>query len=189
MRRDYNEGAVESNGSNGASNPKNAEHFLLLRHLVSNGLLALQCNEVRLTPAQIEAVKSSFAQVAPMAEEAAKLFYEQLFTLDPTLRSLFAEDMTAQRQKLMQMLSTAVNGLDQLETIVPAVKALGVRHIQYGIHDSHYETVGQALLWTLEQGLGPAFTSEIKAAWTEVYTLIAETMKGAAREAQITKPA
>ena len=133
-----------------------------------------------MTPEQIELVKASWARVKPISEQAAELFYGRLFELDPEARSLFQGDMKEQGRKLMTMITTAVNGLSRLEAIVPAVQALGVRHAGYGVRDSHYETVGEALLWTLEQGLGDDFTPELKACWAETYTLLATTMKDAA---------
>ena len=90
--------------------------------------------------------------------------------------------MAEQRKKLMQMLTAAVKGLDRLEQLVPVVQDLGRRHARYGVAESHYDTVGAALLWTLEMGLGKAFTAEMKEAWTAVYVLLATTMKDAARE-------
>ncbi len=136
-----------------------------------------------MTPEQIELVKSSWAQVVPIADTAAKLFYGKLFELDPALKPLFKGDMTEQGRKLMRMVGTAVNGLDQLDLIVPAVKDLGVRHVAYGVTDTHYDTVGSALLWTLDQGLGEAFTPAVETAWATVYGLLAGTMKNAAAEA------
>jgi hypothetical protein len=129
---------------------------------------------------QIALVRDSFAKVAPIADTAASLFYGRLFELDPALKSLFKGDMTAQGKLLMQMIATAVGALDRLDTIVPAVESLGKRHAGYGVAASHYDTVGAALLWTLGQGLGPAFTPEVEAAWTETYGLLAGVMKKAA---------
>lgn len=128
----------------------------------------------------IKLVQSSFKKVSPIAETAASLFYSKLFDLDPTLKSLFKTDIGEQGIKLMQMLSVAVNGLNDLEAIIPAVQQLGIRHIKYGVQDSHYDTVGEALLWTLEQGLGDEFTDEVKEAWTSVYIALATIMKDAA---------
>ncbi len=136
-----------------------------------------------MTPIQIELVKSSWAKVAPIAEDAAALFYGRLFELDPELKSLFKSDMKEQGRKLMAILNTAVNSLDKVETIVPAVQDMGRRHVDYGVKDEHYDTVGAALLWTLEQGLGEGFTEEVKAAWVDTYTLVATTMKTAASQA------
>ena len=135
-----------------------------------------------MTSEQINLVKASFKKVEPLAEEAAVLFYAKLFELDPDLRRLFKTDIGKQGRKLMQMLEIAVNGLDRLDEIVPAVRALGARHHTYGVEDGHYETVGAALLWTLEQALGTDFTVETKEAWAVVYILLAETMKAAARQ-------
>ena len=136
-----------------------------------------------MTPEQAILVKSSWEKVLPISDQAAQLFYGRLFELDPDLRSLFKGDMQEQGRKLMRMISTAVAALDRLEAIVPAVQQLGVRHVGYGVKDEHYDTVGAALLWTLQQGLGDGFTAEVKEAWTSVYGVLAGTMKSAAAEA------
>ena len=129
---------------------------------------------------QVALVRDSFAKVVPIADTAAALFYGRLFELDPALKPLFKGDMVAQGKLLMQMIATAVGALDRLDTIVPAVEALGKRHANYGVAASHYDSVGTALLWTLGQGLGAAFTPEVKAAWTETYGILAGVMKKAA---------
>ena len=136
-----------------------------------------------LTVAQKTLVQNSFAAIATIADDAAILFYQKLFELDPSLRPMFRGDMAEQRKKLMQMITAAVKGLDRLEQLVPVVQDLGRRHARYGVADAHYDTVGEALLWTLQMGLGKTFTGEMKDAWTAVYVLLATTMKDAAREA------
>jgi hemoglobin-like flavoprotein len=136
-----------------------------------------------MTPQQKELVQTSWEKVVPIADTAAALFYGKLFELDPALRPLFTSDIKEQGRKLMLMITTAVRGLDNLGALVPAVQALGRRHGGYGVKDEHYGTVATALLWTLEQGLGPAFTPETKQAWVVVYTILADTMKSAAAEA------
>jgi len=133
-----------------------------------------------MTPEDKKLVQESFAKVAPIAEQAAALFYQNLFTADPSLKPLFKGDMVEQGKKLMKMIATAVNGLDRLDAIVPAVQDLGRRHVQYGVKSEHYDTVGAALIQTLAQGLGPAFTPEVKGAWITVYGVLATTMKAAA---------
>jgi hemoglobin-like flavoprotein len=140
--------------------------------------------EAPMTHEQIQMVKTSFAAVAPIAEQAGMMFYDRLFTVDPSLRPLFKGDIKEQSRTLMRMIAVAVNGLDQLDTIVPAVQALGVRHAGYGVTNTHYDTVAGALLWTLGQGLGAAFTPEVEVAWVEAYTLLATTMRAAAAEHQ-----
>jgi len=132
------------------------------------------------TSDQIRLVQSSFQKVIPISETAADLFYRRLFELDPSLRALFKGDMKDQGYKLIQMIKAVVQGLDKPETIIPVVQNLGKRHAAYGVKARHYETVGAALLWTLEQGLGKDFTPETKAAWTETYKLLAGTMQAAA---------
>lgn len=130
-----------------------------------------------MTPEQIALVQGTWAKVVPIKETAAELFYGRLFELDPALRPLFKGDMKEQGRKLMTMINVAVNGLGDLGPLVPAVKDLGRRHKGYGVKPEHYGTVAAALLWTLEKGLGDAFTPEVKEAWTETYTTVANTMQ------------
>jgi hemoglobin-like flavoprotein len=134
-----------------------------------------------MTTKQIELIRQSFALVAPISETAAALFYERLFQLDPALRPLFPPSLVEQGRKLMQMLGAAVGLLERPGSLIPALESLGRRHAGYGVRDEHYGTVGEALLWTLAQGLGPAFTPEVRAAWTALYEVVATTMQRAAR--------
>lgn len=136
-----------------------------------------------MTPEQATLVKSSWAKVVPIKEQAAAMFYGKLFEIDPALQAMFKGNMEEQGRKLMTVINFAVNGLDRIEAIVPAVQDLGKRHVAYGVKDKDYDTVGAALLWTLEQGLGADFTAEAKAAWTAVYGVLATTMKQAAAKA------
>ena len=135
-----------------------------------------------MTPNQIKLVQASFAQVVPIAATAADLFYGRLFEIAPHVRPMFPEDLTEQKKELMAMLGTAVAGLRHLDTLVPAVSALGRRHAGYGVKAQHYVSVGSALLWTLEKSLGTAFTPEVKDAWTSAYILLWTTMTDAAKE-------
>ena len=132
-----------------------------------------------MTPEQIELVQTSFKKVMPIAGAAADLFYDRLFAIAPEVRPLFPQDLGEQKKKLMGMLGTAVGSLHKLEMILPAVKDLGARHRTYGVTAAHYAPVGAALLWTLEKGLGPDFTPEVKAAWTDTYTALAGVMTSA----------
>ncbi len=135
------------------------------------------------SPDEKKLVQDTFTMVVPIAEQAAEIFYNKLFELDPAVRALFKGDMKVQGQKLMTMIGMAAKGLDDLEALVPVVQDLGKRHVGYGVEDSHYGTVGAALLYTLETGLGEAWSEEAKSAWTKIYTLLADTMKTAAAEA------
>ncbi len=121
---------------------------------------------------QITLVQSSFAKVAPNVDAVASLFYDRLFTLDPSLRPMFKADITEQGRKLMQIIAFAVNSLTNLESLVPHVQALGQRHVGYGVTQAHYQTVGSALIWTLQRGLGAEFTPDVEDAWVMVYTLL-----------------
>ena len=133
-----------------------------------------------MTPKQKQLVQNSWEKVLPISEAAAALFYGRLFELDPSTRPLFKHtNMPEQRKKLMNMIGAAVNGLNAIDQLIPAVSNLGRRHMAYGVTDEHYTTVGKALIWTLEQGLGADFTPEVKEAWTTVYGLLADTMKNA----------
>ncbi len=137
-----------------------------------------------MTPEKIALVQNSFKQVAPIADTAADIFYDRLFAIAPDTRKLFPADMGDQKKKLMQMLGIAVNGLTNLEAILPAVQDLGKRHEGYKVTDAHYDSVGSALLFTLEKGLGDAFTPDVKDAWTETYVTLAGVMKSAQNEAR-----
>lgn len=133
------------------------------------------------SPTQIQLVQRTWEKLLPIQNEAARLFYEQLFALDPSAQALFRSgDLREQGRKLTAMITIAVKGLNRLDTIVPAVRELGRRHAGYHVTDAHYDTVGAALIWTLEQGLGDDFTPEVRGAWIDVYTLLAGTMKQAA---------
>jgi len=136
-----------------------------------------------MTPEQVRLVQSTFAQVEPIAETAADLFYTRLFTLDPSLRPMFTGDMEEQGRKLMRMIGIVVNNLTRLETILIAITRLGQKHVTYGVQDQHYDTVAQALLWTLEQGLGDSWNPETQEAWTVAYTTLAGVMRDAAAAA------
>lgn len=132
---------------------------------------------------QIELVQRTFALAAPMADEIADRFYRRLFELDPSLRPLFHGDIKQQGDKLMTVLAFAVRGLDKPETLLEPVRRLGERHSGYGVQPHHYATVGQALLWTLGQLFGPAFTAEVEDAWATVYGLLAGVMQEGQKEA------
>lgn len=133
-----------------------------------------------MSPEKIALVQSTWASVVPIADQAADLFYQRLFELDDSLKTLFPDDMTEQKKKLMQTLAVCVNGLNELGEIVPAVQSLGRRHVDYNVKPEHYETVGAALLWTLEKGLGDSWNADAEQAWTEVYGVLSTTMKEAA---------
>jgi hemoglobin-like flavoprotein len=132
-----------------------------------------------MNPESARLVMDSWERVEPIREIAAALFYGRLFELDPSLRHLFRGDLAEQGRKLVQALTVVVRGLDRLEQLLPAVEALGRRHGAYGVRDEHYETVAQALLWTLERGLGDAFTPATRDAWAQAYGMLAGVMKGA----------
>ncbi|MGA0609894.1 globin domain-containing protein [Caldimonas sp. KR1-144] len=137
-----------------------------------------------MTIRQIALVRESFATLAPIAPEAAAIFYRNLFALDPKLKPKFRGDMEAQGAALMNMIAWAVGRLERAEELLPALRELGARHGRYGVRSEHYATVGAALVQTLAEGLGEAFTSEVGSAWIEMYDLISATMMaGAAHEA------
>jgi hemoglobin-like flavoprotein len=141
-----------------------------------------------MSPEQKNLVKTTWAMVVPIADMAAGLFYDRLFAIDTSTRPMFrATNMAEQRKKLMQALAFVINGLDRTEQLVPTIQSLGRNHVRYGVTDAHYDSVGSALLWTLEQGLKEAWTPPVKDAWVAAYTLVAGVMKDAAKsEMQVT---
>lgn len=134
-----------------------------------------------MTPEQVAEIRASFAKVAPIAEQAAALFYGRLFKTAPEVQPLFkAADMKEQGRKLMGTLAVVVKGLDDLPALMPAVEALARKHVGYGVDAAHYAPVGAALLWTLEQGLGEGFTPAVKDAWATAYGTLSGAMIAAA---------
>lgn len=133
-----------------------------------------------MTPEKVKLVQDSFEKVAPIAATAADIFYDRLFEIAPEVRPLFPAEMSNQKEKLMQTLGTAVQNLHQVETILPVVQELGAKHKGYGVEDAHYDKVGEALLFTLEKGLGDGWNPALKDAWTETYVTVAGVMKEAA---------
>jgi hemoglobin-like flavoprotein len=127
-----------------------------------------------LTPTQKTIVQTTFAQVAD-ADLLASRFYTRLFEIDPSTQPLFTHDMKDQRQKLIQTIAIVVNSLDDLSPLVTAIQSLGKRHVAYGVKAQHWDSVGSALLWALEDAFGLAFNSEVREAWTAAYMLIAQT--------------
>ena len=133
---------------------------------------------------QIQLVQSSFAVVRPTSAAVGELFYKRLFVVDPSLRPMFKGDLAHQSRMLMVMIDSAVKSLDDLDALVPVVRQLGARHARYGVRAQHYDTVGSALLWTLEQGLGEKFTPAVGEAWATAYELLSSVMQMGAIEAQ-----
>jgi len=132
-----------------------------------------------MSPEEKALVKQTWKKLTPMADAAARLFYDRLFEIDETTRPLFkTTDLAVQRKKLIQALAMVVQGLDHLEALVPTLASLGRSHVQYGVTDGHYQSVGAALLWTLEQGLGSEWTLEARAAWSSAYLLLTGVMRG-----------
>ena len=130
-----------------------------------------------MTPAQIDALRSSWARVEPIGEQAAKLFYARLFELDPSLRMLFRGDRAAQGRKLLAALRATVAAVDRFDDLRPVLADLGARHQGYGVRAEHYDTVRAALLWTLQRGLEPHYRAETDAAWRAAYAAVAQAMQ------------
>jgi hemoglobin-like flavoprotein len=137
-----------------------------------------------MTPHQVAIVQDSFRKVAPIAATAADLFYDRLFVIAPDLRPLFPDDLREQKKKLMTMLATVVANLHKIEEVLPVIQELGRRHVNYGVTAGHYELVGEALLWTLQQGLGDDFIGPVKSAWQEAYAVLSGAMTSAAATVQ-----
>lgn len=138
-----------------------------------------------MTPRQILLVQQSFTKVAAIRETAAALFYDRLFAIDPSTRALFRGDLAAQGAKLMAALATVVQSLDRLDLVLDDIRSLARRHVGYGVRDAHYASVGAALLWTLEQGLGDDFTPDVREAWACAYDALSSTMREAASSSPV----
>lgn len=139
-----------------------------------------------MSPDQKNLVQTTWAKVVPIADAAAGLFYERLFDIDASTRPMFKNtDMVEQRRKLMQALAAVVNGLDNLAPLIPALEKLGRNHMHYGVTDKHYDSVGAALLWTLERGLKDDWTREARDAWTAAYGAVAGVMRNAAQSVAV----
>jgi len=132
-----------------------------------------------MTSEDILLVQLSWRKVLPVKDAAAELFYLKLFEIDPSLRTLFADDLELQGAKLVQMVTAAVRGLDRMDALLPVMRELGARHVAYGVRDEHYGSAGTALLWTLEQALRGDFTPEVKSAWIKTYGVLSQAMRGA----------
>lgn len=137
-----------------------------------------------MTPQQKELVQQTWTMVVPIADTAAELFYGRLFELEPAYRAMFKHDMKEQGKKLMKTINIAVEALDDVEPLIPVLKKMGADHVGYGVKERDYNVVGAALIWTLEKGLGDAFTDEVKNAWGAVYEVLASVMKEGAAEAE-----
>jgi len=136
----------------------------------------MQAASLRMTARQVALVRESFAKIIPMREQAAALFYNRLFAIDPSTRPLFRGDMTSQGAKLMAAIAAVVKSLDRIDTVLDDLRTLARRHHEYGVREEHYTSVGAALLWTLEQGLGVDFTPDVQRAWARAYDLLSEAM-------------
>jgi hemoglobin-like flavoprotein len=133
-----------------------------------------------LTPQQIALVQSSFSTVQPMTATAAELFYKRLFEIEPSVAALFKGDMRQQGRRFMQVLAVAVGSLSNMSTLVPIVQLVGLRHANLGVKAEHYDSVQQALLWTLALILQDEYTDEVRSAWATAYAMLAGIMKEAA---------
>jgi hemoglobin-like flavoprotein len=150
-----------------------------VRKILENRGFSVACDlrKQAMTPEQVDLVQKSWRAVLPVGDTAAELFYGKLFSLDPSVRGLFKDDMVEQGRNLTAMISVAVGALSNPERIALAVRQLGERHAGYGVQRRHYELVGTSLLWMLEKCLGEAFTPEVKAAWLVTYVFLAEAMQ------------
>ena len=129
---------------------------------------------------QVALVQQSFEKAAALGEKVAEIFYDELFAIDPSLRSMFKGDMHEQRQKLLAALALVVRSLHAPEKILGPVQKLAIKHVDYGVRPEHYTYVGNALLRTLKKGFGREFTPELRDAWVEAFRMLAKVMKEAA---------
>jgi hemoglobin-like flavoprotein len=141
-----------------------------------------------MTPEHITRVQASFGKIAPIRATVGALFYQRLFELDPSLRSMFRGDIRSQADKLMAMIELVVQNLADFEGLLPEVRDLGRDHAGYGVQETHYDTVRAALLWTLRAALEEQFATEDEDAWSTAFTLLADAMQAAARDSDTAPP-
>ena len=134
-----------------------------------------------MTPEQAQIIKLTFAQVMRDRDRVGRMFYDRLFSIAPEVKPLFRGDIAEQSRKLMDTLALAVGMLRDMPTLVMTLQGLAKRHVGYGVRDEHYDKVGEALLWTLEKGLGDAFTAQVRDAWAALYVAVAKIMRDAAK--------
>jgi nitric oxide dioxygenase len=137
------------------------------------------------TSTDVALVQGTFRKILPIADQAAALFYARLFELDPALRTLFRGDMHEQGRSLIAMMERAVSSLQSFETLLPTIRELGARNRDHPVTEEHHASIGAALLWTLQKGLGSEFTPAVAAAWAATYSLLATTMIEAQRSARV----
>jgi len=130
-----------------------------------------------LEPDDIVRLRDSFAALIPHSEEAADLFYTNLFERAPQVRVLFTTDPFEQGQKFMMMLAAIVDGLSRPEKLAADCRSLGKRHVGYGAKPGHFEVVGESLIYALERVLNEKFTPEIRISWAKLYRLVSDCMK------------
>ncbi len=127
-------------------------------------------------------VRRTFDRIAPIADQAGLMLYDNIFAIDPDLRRLFKIDIETQGRKIMAVVATAVAHLDRLDEVMPTVRELGRKHVAYGVGPREYEIGGVALLKTLDEALGDDFTPEVRDAWAACYEALTGAMKAAAAE-------
>ena len=138
-----------------------------------------------MTADQIGLIRDTWQSIGPIAKIVPQIFYDRLFEIDPSTKPLFAKtNMSGQHVKLLQALELVVDHANDLDSLIPALEVMGRRHVRYGVLDKHYDSVGSALLWTLERGFGAAFTHDVREAWTLAYGFVAGTMRRAAATQQ-----
>lgn len=143
--------------------------------------IRLHLTEMTMNAHHASLIRRSFEQIAPVAEDAAALFYRTLFAQSPELRPLFKGDLDSQGRRLMEMIGAAVRLLDHPPSLLPVLAQLGARHAGYGVEPGDYRKVGQALMATLSQALGDDFDDATREAWGAMYALVSETMIAAGR--------
>ena len=134
-----------------------------------------------MTPEQIDLVRKSFDALWPFRQKLAAQFYGRFFELAPEARRLFTNDLDKQQLKLMDAIAAIVGALDQREMFQSIVSHTGRKHAEFGVREQDFIAFGDALLWGLQQQLGPAFTPELRQAWIVLYDAVQSEMMRAAK--------
>lgn len=131
-----------------------------------------------MTPEQIQLVRTTWEVAAADPDTLTTNFYAHLFAIDSGIARMFGGvDMASQKKKVAQALAVVVTALDDVDSLLPALSALGKRHVKYGVESRHFDAVGDALIWALRDSLGNAFTADVQHAWADAYAVVASVMR------------
>ena len=133
--------------------------------------------ELGITADERGLILDSIESLREYREPFALLFYGKLFELDPGARRLFHVDLAVQGRKVMDMLSSVAESLNDFGPMRGQLAELGRQHAEYGVQPEQYDTLSRALLWSLSQALGANFDPAVRDAWSKALAAICAAMQ------------